>query len=312
MAKNRQIGKEQTEATEGEKLSRQIVARLQEALEQPLAPGLYLVATPIGNLADFTLRAISVLARSDIIYCEDTRHSRQLLTQYGISRALRAYHEHNEERELPRILRELADGRSVALVSDAGTPLISDPGFKLVRDAAAAGHRVVSIPGPSAVIAALSCSGLPTDRFLFAGFPPAKSAARRARLAELASVPATLIFFEAPSRMAETLSDMAETLGAERQAVVARELTKLHEEVLRAPLGRLAEQAAEIEQRGAIVILVGPPQPSEVADEEILASLKERLARGSLRDASREVAEMLGVPRRRVYDLAVRMKRGGQ
>ena len=312
MAKNRQIGKEQTEATEGEKLSRQIVARLQEALEQPLAPGLYLVATPIGNLADFTLRAISVLARSDIIYCEDTRHSRQLLTQYGISRALRAYHEHNEERELPRILRELADGRSVALVSDAGTPLISDPGFKLVREAAAAGHRVVSIPGPSAVIAALSCSGLPTDRFMFAGFPPAKHAARIARLAELADVPATLIFFEAPSRMAETLSDMADTLGAERQAVVARELTKLHEEVRRAPLGRLAEQAGEIEQRGEIVILVGPPQPSEVADEEILASLKERLARGSLRDASREVAEMLGVPRRRVYDLAVRMKRGGQ
>ena len=312
LAKNQQIFKEQAKALEVERLSRHVVARLQEALEQPLGPGLYLVATPIGNLADFTLRAVSVLARSDIIYCEDTRHSRQLLTQYGISRALRAYHEHNEERELPRILKELADGRSVALISDAGTPLISDPGFKLVRESAAAGHRVVSIPGPSAVIAALSCSGLPTDRFLFAGFLPAKQAARRARLAELANVSATLIFFEAPSRMVESLSDMAEVLGPERQAAVARELTKLHEEVRRAPLGRLAERGTDIEQRGEIVILVGPPQPSEATDEEILTCLEARLAQGSLRDVSREVAEMLGVASRRVYDLAVRMKRGGQ
>lgn len=312
MAKNRQICKGQAEPFNTEALRRQVLARLQDGLEQPLGPGLYLVATPIGNLTDFTLRAISVLARVDVVYCEDTRHSRQLLAQYGISRSLRPYHEHNEERELPRILGELTDGHSVALISDAGTPLISDPGFKLVREAASAGHRVVSIPGPSAVIAALSCSGLPTDRFLFAGFLPAKQSARRTRLAELANVPATLVFFEAPSRLADALVDMAEVLGTEREAVVARELTKLHEEVRRAPLGSLAESASEIERRGELVVLVGPPQPTDVADDEILARLEESLAHGSVRDASREVAQALGVPRARVYDLAVRIKRGGQ
>lgn len=311
MAKNRQICKEESGRIDAETLHRRVLARLDDALSQPLVPGLYLVATPIGNLADVTLRAISILARVDLVYCEDTRHSRQLLMHYGISRGLRAYHEHNEERELPRVLGELAAGRSVALVSDAGTPLVSDPGFKLVREAAAAGHPVISIPGPSAPIAALASSGLPTDRFLFAGFLPAKQSARRARLAELAGIPATLITFEAPSRIRETLRDMAESLGHERQAVVARELTKLHEEVRRGPLGDLAEHADDIEPRGELVVLVGPPVRSEASDEEIIARLDEHLVSGSVRDASRAVAEELGVAKSRVYDLAVRMKRGG-
>lgn len=312
MAKNRQICKEESGKVNTEALHRHVLTRLDDALAQPLMPGLYLVATPIGNLADLTLRAISILARADVLYCEDTRHSRHLLAQYGISRGLRAYHEHNEERELPRALGELAADRSVALVSDAGTPLVSDPGFKLVREAAAAGHRVSSIPGPSAPIAALACSGLPTDRFLFAGFLPARQSARKARLTELAGVSATLLFFEAPSRIGESLADMAEVLGAERQAVVARELTKLHEEVRRDTLGNLARNSADIEPRGEIVLLVGPPAPSEVADEEIVSRLQESLAHVSLRDASREVAEALGVPRTRVYDLAIRMKRGDE
>ena len=312
MAKNRQICKEESGKVNTEALHRHVLTRLDDALAQPLMPGLYLVATPIGNLADLTLRAISILARADVLYCEDTRHSRHLLARYGISRGLRAYHEHNEERELPRALGELAAGRSVALVSDAGTPLVSDPGFKLVREAAAAGHRVSSIPGPSAPIAALACSGLPTDRFLFAGFLPARQSARKARLTELAGVSATLLFFEAPSRIGESLADMAEVLGAERQAVVARELTKLHEEVRRDTLGNLARNSADIEPRGEIVLLVGPPAPSEVADEEIVSRLQESLGHVSLRDASREVAEALGVPRTRVYDLAIRMKRGDE
>lgn len=312
LAKDRQICKEQSGGINVEMLRRRVLARLDDALAQTLVPGLYLVATPIGNLADITLRAVSILARTDQVYCEDTRHSRQLLAHYGISRQLRAYHEHNEERELPRVLGDLAAGRSVALVSDAGTPLVSDPGFKLVREAAAAGHRVISIPGPSAPIAALACSGLPTDRFLFAGFLPAKQAARKARLAELAGIPATLIVFEAPTRISETLHDMAETLGSARQAVIARELTKLHEEIRRGPLRELAEHAVDMDPRGELVLVVGPPAPSEVTDEQIMARLNEHLSHSSVRDASRSVAEELGVARSRVYDLAVRMKRGGQ
>ncbi|MCL4766195.1 MAG: 16S rRNA (cytidine(1402)-2'-O)-methyltransferase [Hyphomicrobiaceae bacterium] len=276
-----------------------------------MVPALYVVATPIGHLADLTLRGLSILARADTVYCEDTRHTRQLLGQYGISRGLEPYHEHNEERELPAVLEELAAGRSIALVSDAGTPLVSDPGFKLVREALAAGHRVISIPGPSAPIAALASSGLPTDRFLFAGFLPAKQAARRTRLAELAAVPATLVFFEAPSRLADALADMADGLGAGREAVVARELTKLHEEVRRGSLGELARSAAAIEPRGEIVVLVGPPAKTQASDQEIAEKLRQALAHSTVRDASREVAEALGVSRSRVYDLAVRIRRGG-
>lgn len=277
-------------------------------LAQALPPGLYLVATPIGNLADITLRALATLARSDVIYCEDTRHSRTLLAHYSISRPLRPYHEHNAERERPRVLADLAAGKAVALISDAGTPLVSDPGYKLVRDCLSEGHRVTSLPGPSALLAALGMAALPTDAFLFAGFLPAKQAARRARLGELQTVPATLVFFEAPSRLAESLADLADVLG-EREAAMARELTKLHEEVRRGTLGALAAWAAGSSPKGEMVILVGPPVAGEVADEAIAARLEPLLDEMSLSEAAKAVAEMLGVAKARAYDVGLALKK---
>ena len=278
--------------------------QLQRHLADPLAPGLYLVSTPIGNLGDITIRAISVLARADVVLCEDTRHSRTLLAHFAISTSARPYHEHNAARERPRVLRELEGGLRIALISDAGTPLVSDPGWKLVRAALDAGHRVEALPGASAALAALTLGGLPTDAFLFAGFLPPKSAARRTRIAELRGVPATLVFFEAPARAAETLADLAQVLG-NRPAALARELTKLHEEVRRAPLEELA-QAAIAGIKGEVVILVGPPQDAEVTDADISARLAIALEEMSLRDASRMVAEALGVPKSRVYELGLK------
>ena len=278
---------------------------LQRQLESPLSPGLYLVATPIGNLGDITIRALSVLARADVILCEDTRHSRTLLAHYAISAPVRPYHEHNAARERPRVLRELENGARIALISDAGTPLVSDPGWKLVQAALAGGHRVEALPGPSAALAAVCLAGLPTDAFLFAGFLPPKSGARRARIAELKAVPGTLVFFEAPSRVAETLSDLAAGLGA-RPAALARELTKLHEEVRRASLSELAEAAAGGSVKGEVVIVVGPPQKPEVSDGDIAEMLAAALKEMSLRDASKMVAEALGVPKSRVYELGLR------
>jgi 16S rRNA (cytidine1402-2'-O)-methyltransferase len=282
-------------------------AILGELAARPLPAGLYVVATPIGNLADITLRALAVLARADVIYCEDTRHSRTLLTHFAISRPTRAYHEHNAERERPRVLAELTAGKSVAIISDAGTPLISDPGYKLVREAIAAGHLVTSLPGPSAILASLAAAGLATDAFLFAGFLPPKQKARQTRLQDLRAVPATLVFFEAPSRLAESLGDIAVALG-DREAVVARELTKLHEEVRRGTPAELAQWAASAAPRGEMVILVGPPLAEVVTDAAIVARLQPLLARTSLSDAARTVAHELGVPRGRVYDLALALK----
>src|SRR3954453_18454680 len=204
---------------------------LREAVEAPrLAPGLYLVATPIGNLRDITLRALEMLAGADLVACEDTRGTRKLFDHYGLATPLIAYHEHNAEAARPAILQKIAVGNAVALVSDAGTPLISDPGFKLARDAAAAGLAVTAAPGASAALMALTVSALPTDRFFFEGFLPAKAGARRARIAELVRIPATLVLFESGPRLAATLEDLATGLGA-RQSAIARELTKLHEEV---------------------------------------------------------------------------------
>jgi 16S rRNA (cytidine1402-2'-O)-methyltransferase len=282
---------------------------LRALLAEPLEPGLYLVATPIGNLADITLRALATLARADVLYCEDTRHSRTLLSHFAISRATRAYHEHNAEAERPRVLTELAAGKSVAVISDAGTQLVSDPGYKLVRAAVAAGHRVVSLPGASATLAALGPAGLPTDAFLFAGFLPPRQGARRTRLAELKAVPATLVFFEAPSRLADSLADVAAVLGA-REAAVARELTKLHEEVRRGTPAELAQWATEASPRGEMVILVGPPAAEPVTDAAIAARLEELLAHMSLRDAAKTAADELGVPKSRAYDLGLALKRG--
>ncbi len=281
---------------------------MQRHLDRELAPGLYLVATPIGNLADITLRALAVLARADLILCEDTRHSRTLLTHFGIEAPTRPYHDHNAARERPRVLAELAAGRRVALISDAGTPLVSDPGFKLVRASLEAGHRVEALPGPSAALTALGVAALPTDAFLFAGFLPQRSAARRTRIAELKAVPATLVLFEAPARLAETLSDLAAVLG-DRPAALARELTKLHEEVLRSSLPRLAEELAEKPVKGEAVIVVGPPEVGEVTDDKIAALLDGALRQMSLRDAAKVVAEALGVPKARVYDLGLSRQR---
>jgi 16S rRNA (cytidine1402-2'-O)-methyltransferase len=283
---------------------------LRGLLAVPLPAGLYIVATPIGNLADITLRALAALVRADVLYCEDTRHSRVLLAHYSISRPTRPYHEHNAERERPRVLAELAAGKSVAVISDAGTPLISDPGYKLVRAAIAGGHSVTSLPGPSAVPAALAAAGLATDAFLFAGFLPPRRKARRERLAELKGVPATLVFFEAPSRLGETLADIAAMLD-NREAAVARELTKVHEEMRRGSPSELALWVAETEPRGEIVVLVGPPAEKQVSDETILGRLETLLATMSLRDAARTVAEELNVARSRVYHLGLSLKQNG-
>lgn len=281
---------------------------LRRAAAGPLPPGLYLVATPIGNLADMSLRALSVLARADVIYCEDTRHSRTLFAHYAINRPLQPYHEHNAREQRPRILAALQGAKRVALISDAGTPLVSDPGYKLVREAAAEGHAVVSIPGPSAVLPALTSSGLPTDVFLFAGFLPPRSAARRLRLEELAGTPATLLVFEAPTRLAETLADMAAVLGA-RPAAIARELTKLHEEVVRGSLTELAEAVSMQETKGEIVIVVGPPLKEAAGNIQIRDALAGALEEMTLRDAAKAVSDALGVPKARVYEIGLAMKR---
>ena len=283
---------------------------LSDLLARPLAPGLYLVATPIGNLGDISLRALSILARTDLIAAEDTRHSKKLLSHFGVSGALGAYHEHNAERERPRLLARLRAGQSVALISDAGTPLISDPGYKLVHEALAAGLAVISIPGPSASLAALTSSGLPTDTFLFAGFLQPKSGPRSARLQELKAVPATLIFFETGSRLTRSLADMADVLGP-REAAIAKELTKLHETVMRGRLDRLAGEISGEALKGEFVVVVAPPaeDAGDVSDKTIGEQLEQALKLESFRDAVRSVAEMLNVSRARVYELGLKLTR---
>jgi 16S rRNA (cytidine1402-2'-O)-methyltransferase len=288
-------------------LKNAVCAALDKELEAGLPPGLYLVATPIGNLSDITLRALSVLARADHVCCEDTRHTLKLLSHYGISTRTSAYHDHNAARERPKILKRLADGASVALVSDAGTPLISDPGYKLVREAAAQGSRVVSIPGPSALLAGLTSSGLPTDSFFFAGFLPPKDAAAKARLAELAAVPGTLIFFETANRLPRTLAALSECFAG-REAVIARELTKRFEEIIRLQLP--AEPAAGDGLKGEIVLLISPPEAVAAREEDVREAVRAALKHMSLRDAVEEVRRTLRVPRKQVYDLALEFQQG--
>lgn len=272
-----------------------------------VAPGLYLVSTPIGNLGDITIRALVCLDTADVIYAEDTRHSRKLLAHFGIQTKLDSYHDHNADRERPKILKQLSQGQAVALICDAGTPLVSDPGYKLVRDCLKHGHRVFSIPGASSVLAGLTCSGLPTDTFFFAGFLPSKSGARKARIAELAAVPGSLIFFESPSRLVEVLSDLSERLG-DRPAVIARELTKLNEDVLRGSLSELAQRLPGVVLKGECVVVVGAALAVSYSDEDIIARLAVFDDTTSVRDASRMIAEELGVSRSRVYDLALKRK----
>jgi 16S rRNA (cytidine1402-2'-O)-methyltransferase len=277
-----------------------------------LAPGLHVVSTPIGNLRDITLRALEVLAGADLIACEDTRVTRKLLDHYGISTPLTSYHEHNAAEVRPKLLARLAEGTAVALVSDAGTPLISDPGFKLVRAAREAGHAVIAVPGPSAALAALAVAGLPTDRFLFEGFLPAKETQRRARIAELARISATLVLFESGPRIGASLADLAGGLGA-REAAVCRELTKLHEEVRRGDLAMLAGiYAGDAETRGEFVIVIGPPQPGQAAEAADLdALLRRALDRLSVREAVAEIAAVTGRPRREVYQRALALAKAG-
>ena len=271
-----------------------------------LDPGLYVVATPIGNLADVTLRALAILAGADGILAEDTRVSRALLARYGIERPLSAYHEHNAAEARPRALKRIADGQALALISDAGTPLISDPGYKLVSEAIKLGFAVIAAPGPSAALTALCVAGLPTDRFYFEGFLPPRSSARRARINALAAVPGSLIFYEAAGRLAETLADLAVELGP-RPAAVARELTKMHEEVRRGALDKLAaEYAASEAPRGEIVIVVGPMEARAAVSEAALdREIAGQLTNLSVKDAAAAIAAKHGLPRRQVYARAL-------
>src|SRR3981081_2708615 len=246
-------------------------------------PGLHLVATPIGHLGDITLRALETLAGVDIIACEDTRIPRRLTERYAISAQLKPYHEHNAAMARPTILERMGHGASIALVSDAETSLISDPGFKLVREVCAAGHQVIALPGPSSVLAALAVAALPTDRFFFEGFLPPKETARRARLTELARIDATLVMFESGNRVQDTLRDLADIMGA-RDAAICRELTKLHEEVRRAPLSELAKSADALEPRGEFVLVIGPPTASAqvMAQHDLDDLLRSALKRDSV------------------------------
>jgi 16S rRNA (cytidine1402-2'-O)-methyltransferase len=276
---------------------------------RPLAPALYPVATPIGNLGDITLRALETLAAADILACEDTRVTRVLLDRYGIRQRPTAYHEHNEAEAGPRLIVALKEGRSVALVSDAGTPLVSDPGYRLVAAALEEGIRVVPIPGASSVLAALTLSGLPSDSFLFAGFLPVKDGQRRHRLETLRNVPATLIFFESPRRLAASLAAMAGTLGAKRPAAVTRELTKTFEERRAGTLEELAAHYAEAgAPKGEVVVCVGPPLPeaAEAVDiDRLLLSLAGEMPASK---AAAEAARMIGEAKPALYRRLLELK----
>ncbi|MEO3427800.1 16S rRNA (cytidine(1402)-2'-O)-methyltransferase [Pelagibius sp. CAU 1746] len=283
-----------------------------EGAEAGLAAGLYLVATPIGNLGDISRRALDVLRRADRIACEDTRVTRKLLSAEGIATPLTAYHDHSGARERRRLLDAVTAGEAVALVSDAGTPLVSDPGFKLVREAIAENLAVTALPGPSAPLVALQLSGLPSDRFFFGGFLPPRGAARRQALQGLRALDASLIFFEGASRVAACLADMAVALGP-RAAAVARELTKLHEEVRRGSLAELAAHYGEAgPPRGEIVIVVGPPAEGAAEEDfDLDRALTGALAHASLRDAAATVAAASGLPRRQVYARALELAKEG-
>jgi 16S rRNA (cytidine1402-2'-O)-methyltransferase len=278
---------------------------------EKIAPGLHIVATPIGNLGDITLRALATLAGADLIACEDTRVTRKLLDRYAIATPLTPYHDHNATAARPKLLRRLAAGAAIALVSDAGTPLVSDPGFKLVRAAQEAGYAVTALPGASAPLAALTLAGLPTDQFFFAGFLPSKQTARRERIADLARIPATLVLFETAPRIAATLADLAAGLG-DREAALCRELTKIHEEVRRGNLAALAQTYSAAEVRGEIVLVIAPPTtPERPSVEDTDSLLRQALARVSLKDAVGEVAAATGLPRRELYQRALALAKDG-
>jgi 16S rRNA (cytidine1402-2'-O)-methyltransferase len=279
-------------------------------LLRPVPPGLHLLATPIGAARDITLRALDLLAGADVLAAEDTRTLRHLMEIHGVAlndRPLVAYHDHNGAAVRPRLLRALKEGKSVAYASEAGTPLIADPGFQLARAAIAEGFAVLAAPGPSAVLAALTVSGLPSDRFLFAGFPPAGAGDRARFLAELGQVPATLILYESPKRINRLLTEMADAFGKDRLAAVCRELTKRFEDVSRGTLGELAEAFAGRAVKGEIVVLVDRPGDRVVDGASIQAALRDALAHGSVKDAAAEVAAALNLPRKEVYRMALQL-----
>ncbi len=276
--------------------------------DAPLAPGLYVVSTPIGNLRDLTFRALDVLEAADRVLAEDTRVTAKLLAAYSLSKRVERYDDHADERVRAHVLERLASGERIALVSDAGTPLISDPGYRLVNAAREAGHAVVPIPGASAALAALAGAGLPTDRFLFAGFTPQKSGPRRTVFQSLSAMRATLVFYETGPRLAESLADMAAVFGDEREAAVCRELTKLHETFVRGPLSTLADDPALAAPKGEIVVLVSPGIDVEASAEDADRALAEALERLSPADAAGEVARALGLPRRELYRRALALR----
>jgi len=276
-------------------------------------PGLVLVSTPIGNLGDMTHRAVAALQAAELILCEDTRTTATLLRHYGISTRTAALHDHNEDQQIPFLLARLTAGARIALVSDAGTPLVSDPGYRLVRAALAAGVTVTATPGANAATTALTLSGLPPHPFLFMGFPPPRAAARQAlfsrlRAIEQAGLSATLIFYESPHRTGETLADLAAIFG-ERPAALARELTKRFEEVVRAPLTELAAQFANVAPRGEVTLVVGPaPEEPATQAADLDALLVEAMRSESLREAAAGVAAVTGLPRKQVYSRALELK----
>jgi 16S rRNA (cytidine1402-2'-O)-methyltransferase len=276
-------------------------------MNQDLAPGLYIVATPIGNLSDLSPRAAAVLAGAGLIAVEDSRVTAKLLHHIGVRRPMLPYHDHNADRVRPELIERMRS-EAVALVSDAGTPLISDPGYKLVRDARAAGIPVTTLPGPCAAVAALTLAGLPTDRFLFAGFLPPKAGARASAIAELTAVRASLVFYESGPRLHSALEALAAGLG-DREAAVAREITKRFEETVTGTLSELAARYAEAPPKGEIVIVVAPPgEAAPVGEAEVDAALREALTRLSPSRAAAAVAEALGLPRRQVYERALALK----
>jgi 16S rRNA (cytidine1402-2'-O)-methyltransferase len=278
-----------------------------------IPPGLHFVSTPIGSARDITLRALDVLAGADVLVAEDTRTLKHLMEIHGIpvaGRPVIAYHDHSGEGQLQRLLGLLAEGRSLAYASEAGTPLISDPGFELARAVAAAGLPMTAAPGPCAAICALTLSGLPSDRFLFAGFPPSAKGARRTFLADLAGVQATLILYESPKRLAQLLADMVDTLGSGRQAVVCRELTKRFEEVLRGTLDQLATEVDARDIKGEVVVLVDRTLPAEATEDSIAAALEAALKTMSVKDAASFVSQTLGVSRKIAYRIALDRHQG--
>lgn len=282
-------------------------------LPPSLSAGLYLVSTPIGTASDITLRALDILANADVLAAEDTRNTRKLMDIHGVKlnkRPLLPYHDHNGPAQRPRLLAAIKEGKSVAYVSDAGTPLIADPGYRLAAEAIGEGLPVTSAPGASALLAALAVAGLPTDRFLFAGFPPVKAVAKAKFLAEFTAVPATLVFYESPRRLADCLSAMVAAYGGDRKVAVCRELTKKFEEVRRGTLAELAAQyAEESAPKGEVVVVVGPPIATDASEQDIDTALNAALKIQSVKDAAKEVSEALGLPRKQLYARALELTR---